>query len=530
MSQLVAKYKFDKSIDANLIPVFDNNFVNYEIIDNQQDTENIQIKNYETELIMCYNAMPDENGVLTSEYEVGITINEVLAENIVTRYIYSDDNFSECSFRDKTGLLVVEHLQVTNKVSNMSYMFYNCTSLTEVNTSGWDTSKVSTMSYMFYKCEQLTLLNVKDFNTTMLSNANYMFRYCKSLKTLYLDQWDVYNLQRLNYILNDCDSLMFIYCRMDALSKLQSKLPTRSYDSPGCIVCIDFSGSFNMSILNQKYWIMRKYLIAQYTFDKSIYEDLMPQFNIDFDPYYEIIDDGIDTYNTQSANTGNLITRSIVSDELPTRVIFGSLSDDQNDARVKSLIELSVLDITNITDMSYMFNYCTNLTKVNCADWSTIKVTSMKKIFNMCKSLQKLDVFYWSMDKVVDMEQMCYGCDSITMLRMSNWKLNNNVSMTNFISGVRLEKIEISDASFETVNKVISALPTKSRASFGSLDISNVDDLSKVNIEEALLKYWNISGVPKIIRPIKNKSLSGSITSKSNKCAIIKMIASIKKT
>ena len=46
-------------------------------------------------------------------------------------------------------------------------MFYNCSSLTSLNLSGFDTSNVTSMSYMFYDCYKLTSLRFpsnKSFN------------------------------------------------------------------------------------------------------------------------------------------------------------------------------------------------------------------------------------------------------------------------------------------------------------------------------------------------------------------------------
>ena len=63
-----------------------------------------------------------------------------------------------------------------DKVSftNTSYMFYNCSKLTTLNVSNFDTSKVTNMQYMFGDCSNLTLdcshwnvdkvTNHKDFN------------------------------------------------------------------------------------------------------------------------------------------------------------------------------------------------------------------------------------------------------------------------------------------------------------------------------------------------------------------------------
>ena len=52
-----------------------------------------------------------------------------------------------------------------NKASNISYMFSDCSSLTSLNLSNFNTNNVKDMSYMFSKCFSLTYLNLSNFNT-----------------------------------------------------------------------------------------------------------------------------------------------------------------------------------------------------------------------------------------------------------------------------------------------------------------------------------------------------------------------------
>ena len=53
--RLIALYKFDKSIYENLIPEFNAEFTNYEIVDQYLDTEDIVTTTTETIMIMDYN-------------------------------------------------------------------------------------------------------------------------------------------------------------------------------------------------------------------------------------------------------------------------------------------------------------------------------------------------------------------------------------------------------------------------------------------------------------------------------------------
>jgi len=50
-------------------------------------------------------------------------------------------------------------LKGINKVTDMSYMFYECNALSSLpDISKWNTSKVTNISYMFYGCNSLSSL------------------------------------------------------------------------------------------------------------------------------------------------------------------------------------------------------------------------------------------------------------------------------------------------------------------------------------------------------------------------------------
>ena len=63
---------------------------------------------------------------------------------------------SSISFKDQANLLSVTKL-ATNNVTNMDYMFANCTGLTpnSINTKTWNTSKVISASHMFDGCNNI---------------------------------------------------------------------------------------------------------------------------------------------------------------------------------------------------------------------------------------------------------------------------------------------------------------------------------------------------------------------------------------
>ena len=55
-----------------------------------------------------------------------------------------------------------------NYITNTNYLFYNCSSLTNLDLSNFNTQNVTKIQCMFYGCSSLTNLNLSNFNTQKL--------------------------------------------------------------------------------------------------------------------------------------------------------------------------------------------------------------------------------------------------------------------------------------------------------------------------------------------------------------------------
>ena len=68
----------------------------------------------------------------------------------------------------------------------MDFWFVNCSSLTSLDLSNFDTSNVTDMGSMFYGCSSLTSLNVSSFDMSNVTNTTGMFGGCTNLQTIYV--------------------------------------------------------------------------------------------------------------------------------------------------------------------------------------------------------------------------------------------------------------------------------------------------------------------------------------------------------
>ena len=58
----------------------------------------------------------------------------------------------------------------------MGYMFYGCSSLTNINLSNFNTNNVIDMSGLFGGCSSLKDINLSNFNTNKVTDMRAMFK------------------------------------------------------------------------------------------------------------------------------------------------------------------------------------------------------------------------------------------------------------------------------------------------------------------------------------------------------------------
>ena len=86
------------------------------------------------------------------------------------------------------SLSVIEGLQYlnTSEVTSMYDMFANCSSLTTLDVTTFDTRQVTDMGGMFQGCSSLTTLNLGSFNIANVKIASSMFKGCSKLEAIYV--------------------------------------------------------------------------------------------------------------------------------------------------------------------------------------------------------------------------------------------------------------------------------------------------------------------------------------------------------
>ena len=114
---------------------------------------------------------------------------------------------------------------------------------------------------------------------------------------------------------------------------------------------------------------------------------------------------------------------------------------------------------TNVTDMSSMFNVCSNLTSLDVSNFDTRNVTDMSMMFCDCEELTSLDLSNFNTSNVTDMSQMFCACNNLTSLDLSCWDTNKVTSMSQMFSNCgELNTIRMVGCSQTTIDKIKAQL------------------------------------------------------------------------
>ena len=319
----------------------------------------------------------------------------------------------------------------TDNVTNMADMFYDCSSLTSLNLSGWDTGNVTDMTYMFGRCNSLTSLDLSGWDTRNVTNMSSMFMDCDGLTSLNVASWNTGKLKNMNNMFCGCSSL--------------TSLDVSSWDT-GQVTHMGgiFASCNQLKSLDVGGWNM-----ANVTIIGSMFLNCS----------------SLTSLNISGWNMSN-VTRM--------GYMFG---------RCKSLtsLDLSGWDTAKVEDMEFMFAECSSLTSLNLSGWNTGKVTNMSAMFEGCGKLASLDVSGWDTSNVENMKGMFSNCIKLTSVNVSSWDTGNVTNMYGMFSNcIKLTSVNVS--SWDTGKVTYMDLLFYNCNSLTSLNVSrwNTSNVTKM--------------------------------------------------
>ena len=286
-----------------------------------------------------------ENSAWVEDKMTVATINQNLRNGTIVHIVF-DKSFSTFTptslysffgnLRKLETITGLEYLN-TEKVTDMSYMFFACSKLTSLDVTNFNTENVKNMVRMFHNCSALTSLDVTKFNTGNVTNMRYMFCACSALTSLDVTKFNTGNVTDMGYMFYNC-----------------SKLTSLDVTKFNTAKVTDMSNMFlNCSKLT--------------SLDVT-------KFNTG-----NVTDMGYMFYNC-SALTSLDVTN------------FNTMNVTNMSFMFYNCKALTSLDVTKfntekVTNMNRMFSNCSSLTSLNLTKFNTAEVTDMRQMFNECSTL-----------------------------------------------------------------------------------------------------------------------------------------------
>ena len=383
-------------------------------------------------------------------------------------------------FRGLTKLETIKDLKYLNteQVTNMSYMFSDCSALTSLDLSNFNTAKVRDMSYMFYRCSALSSLDLSNFNTAIVTNMSYMFFNCANLSSLDLSNFNTAIVSDMSLMFGSCSTLS----SLDLSNFYTKEVRDMSYMFSRCsaLTTIYASDKFVTSKVQSGEgmfaWCKNlKGTILEYNNSKTDHTYANCGTNGYFTPVFEYAEfnegtgtltfrrglskpKGAYALNLEASEPGwwsthryeikKVVFDASFANARPTSCYYwfcncSKLTDiegienlnTENVTNMRGMFfncpNLSSLDLTNfstgnVTDMNAMFGYC-QLSSLDLTSFNTANVTNMYMMFISCQNLSSLDLTSFNTANVTEMNFMFQGCSALTTIYASEMFVTDQV-------------------------------------------------------------------------------------------------------
>ena len=371
--------------------------------------------------------------------------------------------------------LDVTHFNTAN-VRDMDNMFFSCSSLTSLDVTNFNTVNVTDMSYMFFNCLSLTSLDVTNFNTAEVTNMSYMFINCVALTSLYLTNFNTEKVTSMEGMFSYCRALTTIY----ASSKFVTTQVSNSIDMfynckklKGEEACTNDKatdktyakiegGYFSGGIPRVKYadGTLTFFLASKETLGENEYGIyggwakptwLVNKNNVTkvvFDPAFA----NVRPTNCYAWFQGCVNLTSIEGIEYLNTSQVTNMQNMFSECLRLQTTDFSGFDTRKVKDMSYMFYNCSSLKSLDISNFNTSEVTDMRGMFESCIGLTSLALSHLNTSKVSVMASMFQSCINLLSINLSGWDTRNVISMTSMFR--RCHSLKTIDLSgFDTREK-----------------------------------------------------------------------------
>lgn len=360
----------------------------------------------QTGTIMQYN-VPNEDGTYTAY----IQSNNGFYAPVNSSYLLSIGS-------SLTSIEGLEKLNTSN-VENMSSMFISDSNLTSVDLSNFNTSKVTDMSYMFFGTG-MTEINLDSFDLSKVTTFYSMFQ-SSSATVINLSNKDLSSATNFSYFLSGAKA---------------TELNINGISAPKL-----------------------KYLYDLYTMSNII---TLNANNMKLEGITSINNAGMTPRTLKNINMKNLYAPSLISiskmfsnggyssDVIDSVDISGlvapmltSMDSIFSDNYVKH-INMSNIDVPNLTTLSSGFAYTKSLEDVNFTNFTAPSLSLMNMMFYYSDVIHA-NISDFDSHNLTNLSSMMYYTSNYEdNLDMTSWDTSKVTNMDNFVSNAKTKNIDMS--------------------------------------------------------------------------------------
>ncbi len=390
-------------------------------------------------------------------------LKSVRLENCDLQYI---ENMNK-AFYDCNNLVLVDFGENTMaSLLDMGAAFSSCENLTTIK-NNWCLNYITNMASAFSYCYKL-----KDIDTTNWLKSPYnaidmtqTFRDCKALEVLDASSWDTSTVTSMTETFYNCNKLTTIIGHNN-LNNITDM--TKTFGLCNALVDIDVSnwGLNNVVNMVETFYSCTSLISVDTTNWRLNNVDL---FNYVFKNCTSLVSVG-DISDWGMSNT----TRILDPFDGTKITAIPTLKWDLSKLDIFSLFEgmrflvstgdLTVLDVSNITNMVNLFCYCESLEEIDVTGWDVSKLQTVGSFCYDCKNLKRVKgLETWRPKELQSLSCMFKDCYSLEEVNMSGWycpKLNDLSSL--FCYCEKLKTVDVTGlccfdfSLFESVDDLLS--------------------------------------------------------------------------
>ena len=309
-----------------------------------------------------------------------IKINKEIEDKF--KFLIDEKSYKERKHKFSEEKEYTVYILLDSDINKLNYIFSGCECLQEVDFSCFNSDKITDMSYMFLNCSSLKkIIFPENFNTKNNTNMNSMFCNCSSLEEIDLTSFNTKNVIDMASMFSGCSKLKTIIVKSKASTDKNIKIKTIKLDS-----------SFNNiessdRILNESKTSNNEKNKNKKKEEKVLINNFM-------------------TITNENAQLKSNIDRLINLEE-------NNNENQLNKESKKSEKEtsLSIFNTSKVENMSCMFAECAYLEgEINLSEFENNNSKDMSFMFYKCEKLKKIKLSL-SSDYEVNMKNMFIGCN-----------------------------------------------------------------------------------------------------------------------